>query len=110
AERRSLIQLVHFPKRTVTGPPQSESGTGVSPVNTRKMRVLHHFPKTAAARRFDAHAIARFHVPTSFRSQLFFAAICANDEGTAALAVFAALQSVRRTLPTLGAQRHPRRR
>src|SRR5712692_10571475 len=53
-------------------------------------------PKTAAARTFYAHAIARCQLPASFGSEFFLAAVAPNDKSTADCAFFAAIQSVRR--------------
>src|SRR5438094_66687 len=63
---------------------------------------LRRSPPAAAAWRFNPHAIADFHFPASFRSQLFFFPIAANDVSAAALSVFAALQSVRSAFAAIG--------
>ena len=64
-----------------------KSGTGVSPVNTRKMRVPHSFPKTAAAGCYDPHAIAWSQLPTSLGRQFFPASVATNDKGATNIAI-----------------------
>jgi len=68
-------------------------------------RALFRFPKSAAAGRFDAHAIASLEFPTAFGSDLNHAAT-ANDRSFARFSICPTCQPVRTARSSIRQERH----